>query len=361
MLVPFFMEAQENLYNDIRKNFCSDSEREGKTDLYYLKNANLQMFVSNYGATIVALWTPDRDEVVDNVCLGYRSLREYVNGDSYLGAAVGPLANRIANGRFIVDGKAYQMPQNANGNCLHSARLGISKKVWQVESISEKSITMTTLVNDEEHVFPANVSFRLTYSLTSENALDMHCEISTDSTAPINFTQHNYYNLKGAGQGDILNHKMLIQANSIVPVGEGFIPTGELMDVMNTPFDFRSAIPIGDRILRNHPQIIIAQGFDHTFVFDNNRIEYPVVTVCEDESGRKMEVFTNQPGIQFYTGNFLNGADIGVTGEPIARRGAFCLEAQNFPDAVNQPTFPDTLVRPNDPVLFSAVYKFSTY
>lgn len=361
MLVPFFMKAQENLFDDIRKSFCSDSVREGKTDLYYLKNAALQMFVSNYGASVVALWTPDRNGVLDNICPGYRSLREYVNGDSYLGAAVGPLANRIANGRFIVDGQAYQMPQNANGNCLHSASLGISKKVWHVESVSEKSITMTTLVIGEEHVFPANVLFRLTYSLTSDNALDIQCKISTDGTAPINFTQHNYYNLKGEGQGDILNHKILIHANSIVPVGEGFIPTGELMDVKNTPFDFRLAAPIGDRVFRKHSQITLAHGFDHTFVFDNIRNDYPVVEVCEDESGRKMEVFTNQPGAQFYTGNFLNVADIGVSGKPFARRGAFCLEAQNFPDAVNQPTFPDTLVHPNEPMLYSAVYKFSTY
>ncbi|PID92966.1 MAG: galactose-1-epimerase [Bacteroidetes bacterium] len=328
--------------------------------LYGLRNGNLEMLVSNLGARVVGLWAPGRDGKRANVCLGYRSAEAYMSDEVYLGAAVGPLANRLANGQFTLNGKTYQMPVNAGKNCLHSGALGISKRIWKVRRVVEDSIEMSVEVFPENHQYPGRVVFHLRYTLTPENVLEMYCETVTDSPAPVNVTQHNYYNLKGEAGGDIADHWISMKADHIVEVGETFIPTGKLLPVENTPFDLRGGRVIAHALSEPHPQIALAGGFDHTFVFSPHRPwEEPLVTVVSESAGRKMELFTNQPGVQFYTANSLKTETPGFSGKCYGHRGGFCLEAQNFPDAINQPGFPDSVVTPDHPGAFYAAYKFS--
>ncbi len=328
--------------------------------LYRLRNGDLEMLVSNLGATIVALFVPGRDGERANVCLGYRSAEAYGADEAYMGAAIGPLANRLANGQFTLNGKTYQMPVNAGKNCLHSAELGISKRVWNVHRLSEEAIEMAVEVLPESYQYPGRVSFHLLYTLTPENVLEICCKVVTESSAPVNFTQHNYYNLNGDAAGDIADHRISIKADHIVEVGEMFIPTGNLLPVENTPFDLRRGRVIAHALSEPHPQIALAGGFDHTFAFSpHHSWEEPLVTVVSESAGRKIELFTNQPGVQFYTANSLKTKAPGFSGKRYGHRGGLCLEAQNFPDAINQPGFPDSVVKPDHPGTFYAAYKFS--
>lgn len=348
-----------NVLQPIYNSFI-ENNTDPNTQIFHLKNNQLEILVSNLGATIVGITAPDRNGVYENICLGYKSAKEYLNGSSYFGAAVGPLANRIAEGQFVVNGNRYQLPVQDGKNSLHSGSFGFSNVLWEVIDVCENAIELSFSLKALENVYPANVLFSLKYTLTESDELDMCCDITSDGKAPVTFTQHNYYNLKGEGCGNITDHNIAINADHIVEVLEDFIPTGFLLPVINTPFDFNTPAIISEKINDKHEQMEIAGGFDHTFAFCKGRdMKLPVVTVVSPKSGRKMEMFTNQPGVQFYTGNFLDGNDIGSSGKSYMHRGGFCLEAQNYPDAVNQTGFPDPFVDIDKPQRFHARYKFS--
>lgn len=324
--------------------------------------------VLDYGATIVAIRTPDRAGRAGDVAPGFTTLEDYLTKSPYFGCTIGRFGNRIAHGRFTLDGRTYQLATNNSPGdipcSLHGGNKGFDKVLWR--ATVDTAAALPTLrfeytSPDGEEGYPGNLRVRLTYSLTADNGLRLDYEATTDAATPVNLTNHCYFNLKGEGEGTILDHELTLHAKRYTPVNAGLIPAGGIQPVAGTPFDFTRPHRIGERIGDAHEQLKLGLGYDHNFVLDRQGAGLePAATVYEPTSGRVMEVLTTEPGIQFYSGNFLDGTLAGKTGGKILHRGAIALETQHFPDSVNQPDFPSTILRPGGTYRSSTVYRFST-
>ena len=335
--------------------------------LYTLKNeTGMTVKVTNYGAIITSIIVPDRDGKMADVALGYDRVEGYINAvdKPYFGAVVGRYGNRIANGEFILDGATYSLLKNNGDNHLHGGAIGFDKVVWNADyDQSKNSITLSYLAKDKEEGYPGDLKLAVSYTLTDDNTLVVDYAATTNKATPINVTQHTYFNLRGEGEDTILDHELMLNASKYTPVDEGLIPTGKILAVAGTPFDFTTSKPIGRDIDQEHPQLTFGLGYDHNWVLDKGNKDDALTLaarVYEPSTGRVMEVHTTEPGIQFYCGNFLDGRLKGKSGKPYLHRGGFCLETQHFPDSPNQPKFPSTILRPGDKYTSQTVFKFST-
>ncbi|MDP2469282.1 MAG: aldose epimerase family protein [Candidatus Palauibacterales bacterium] len=340
---------------------------DGETvDLFTLRSASgVELDVATYGGIVTRLLAPDRDGGLVDIVLGHERLDSYLAGTPYFGAIVGRYGNRIANGRFTLDGTEYALAVNNGPNHLHGGIRGFDKVVWDAEPYANEAETGVVLRHvsaDGEEGYPGELSAKVTYALTAAGELRIEYEATTDAPTIVNLTHHGYWNLAGHDSGDILGHELEIRASRFTPVDETLIPTGELRPVEGTPFDFRQPTPIGARIDADDEQIAFGGGYDHNFVLDGweNDGELRSAAVLHDPvSGRSMEVLTTEPGLQFYSGNFLDGSDVGKGGVVYERRSGLCLETQHFPDSPNQPAFPTTILRPGEIYRSTTVYRFS--
>jgi len=331
--------------------------------LYTLTNANgVEVDAMNYGGIIVSIRVPDRKGQFADIVLGHENLEGYTPNPPYLGAIVGRYANRIANGTFTLEGKAYTLPKNDGPNTLHGGvDKTFNKVVWDGEALKGKpGVTFTYLSKDGDDGWPGNLKVRVTYTLTNDNELVIDYEATTDKATPINLSQHSYFNLAGEGNGDILNHELTLNAERFTPVDKNLIPTGELRPVKGTPLDFTKSTRVGERIDSDYEQIVLGHGYDHNWVINRKGDGLTLAArMYEPTSGRVLEVSTTQPGVQFYTGNFLDGSVTGKKGHVYKRRYGFCLETQHFPDSPNHPDFPNTVLRPGETFRQKTVFKFS--
>jgi aldose 1-epimerase len=340
---------------------CSRTESKpwGKSDLYTLRNSKgAEATITTYGARVVTLKMPDKAGKFDDIVLGFDNLDGYLQTPPppYFGATIGRYGNRIAGGQFMLDGKTYTLAKNNGDNSLHGGKIGFDKVIWTARPGGTASVAMTYLSKDGEEGYPGNLTATVTYTLTDKNELQIEYSATTDKDTVVNLTNHSYFNLAGQGEGDILGHVVMIDADRFTPVDKGLIPTGELQLVDGTPFDFRKPTPIGDRIDAKDPQIALGPGYDHNFVLNHAGL---AARVTEPKTGRVMEVVTTEPGLQFYTSNFLDGTLKGVGGKVYPRRSAFCMETQHFPDSPNHPAFPSTTLKPGETYHSQTVYRFS--
>jgi aldose 1-epimerase len=336
---------------------------EGAVDLYTLSNANqMSVEILTFGGIIKAIYCPDKNGKIENVILGFNTLKPYLETHPYFGAIVGRYGNRIANGKFNIDGTEYNLATNNSPNHLHGGLKGFDKVIWQAREFKDNEkigLELSYLSKDMEEGYPGNLNVKVTYSLNNQNELSIDYEAVTDKKTICNLTNHSYFNLAGEGKGNILNHQLVIHADSITPVNEHLIPTGEPMAVQGTPFDFRSGKKMGEEIDSNNEQIKYGGGFDHNFILKGNSESLPIIAkVSEPESGREMEILTTEPGVQFYTGNFLDGTLIGSGNQPYQKRAGFCLETQHYPDSPNQPNFPSTILEVGETYKTTTVYRF---
>ena len=333
----------------------------GKVDgrdvyLYTLSNnEGMTVKITNYGGIITSIEVPDKNGNIADVTLGFDSLQPYLDGCPYFGALVGRYANRIAKGRFELDGKTYELAVNNGPNALHGGIKGFDKVIWTPKEFikdDECGLQLNYLSKDGEEGYPGNLEVMVIYSLKSGSRLSIEYFAKTDKATPVNLTYHGYFNLKGAGNGDILGHYLMIDADKYTAVDSTLIPTGELPDVEGTPFDFRQAKPIGQDIAR------VPGGYDHNFVLNNKGNFRKVAELSEPVSGRYMDVYTDQPGLQFYSGNFLDGSITGKGGKVYKKHYGLCLETQHFPDSPNHPEFPNTILHPGEEFYHTTVYMF---
>jgi aldose 1-epimerase len=331
--------------------------------IFTLTNKNgLEARITNYGGIVVSLKTPDRNGAMADVVLGFDTLAGYISSPSpYFGALIGRYGNRIGHARFTLDGVEYKLAANNGENSLHGGTHGFNEKIWTPRELPDGGLELTYLSKDGEEGYPGNLKTIVTYRLTDDNSLTIDYSATTDKDTVLNLTNHSYFNLKGAGQGDILGHMLTLTADRFTPVDAGLIPTGELRAVSGTPFDFTKSTVIGSRIELNDEQLKLGKGYDHNWVLNNfNKPGNSALAarVVEPTSGRVMEVYTTQPGIQFYTGNFLDGTIKGKGGKAYQQRYGFCLETQHFPDSPNKPSFPSTVLKPNQKFHSTTVFKF---
>jgi aldose 1-epimerase len=365
LLIAFFISCTSETKKEIEMPYSKESFEktiDGKqTTLITMENSNgMVVALTNYGAKIVSVYVPDKNGNYDDVVLGFNSVADYQKYGASHGAVVGPYANRIANAKFVIDGETYNLPVNNGEACLHSGPDSWYRKVWNYST--KDNVTIFTLESaDGEFGFPGNKNVKVTYTLTDNNELRIDYEATTDKATHINMTNHSYFNLKGEGNGNILDHILVINADKSTPViDNSMIPTGEIKDIRGTALDFTEPHPIGERIDDDNEQIVHGLGYDFNYVINKEPGEMAfAASVFEPESGRFMEVYTNEPGIQLYTGNFLDGSETGNSGKPYNKRTGFCLETQHYPDSPNQPGFPPTLVRPGEVYKSATVYKFS--
>ena len=334
--------------------------------LYTFTNkSGMQVKVTNYGAIVTAILVPDRNGKLGDITLGYDRVEDYINAvdKPYFGAIVGRYGNRIANGEFTIDGETYSLATNNGPNHLHGGIIGFDKVVWDAELVGGKGwsgLELSYLAKDKEEGYPGNLSIKVTYKLTDANELIVDYLATTDKATPVNLTQHSYFNLKGEGEGNILDHELMINASKYTPVDSTSIPTGEMTSVTGTPFDFTTAKSIGRDIGKKDEQLEFGLGFDHNFVLNREGDGLSMAaTVHEPTTGRVMEIMTTEPGIQFYCGNFLDGRLKGKSGKPYVHRGGFCLETQHYPDSPNQENFPSTILKPGEEYRTTTVIKFS--
>ena len=333
-----------------------------EVERFRLQNtAGAEASIITYGATLVSLATPDRDGLIEDIVLGYDSLAGYLEANPYFGSIVGRYANRIAEGAFTLDGETYTLARNNGPNHLHGGVKGFDKANWEVEQIIEDTnqvgVSLNYVSADGEEGYPGTLEVRVTYLLTEDNRLIVDYEGTTDKATPVNLTQHAYFNL--AGEGSVEDHHLTLAASHYTPVDSTLIPTGEILSVEGTAFDFRGGKRIGEQIDDDDQQLLYGGGYDHNFVLD--RVSGDLVlaaTVLEPESGRILEVYTTKPGMQFYTGNFLDGSITGKNGVQYGRRSGFCLETQYYPDSPNQPNFPSSILRPGEVYQTQTVFAF---
>lgn len=331
---------------------------------YTLVNRNgLQMQVINLGGTITSLKVPDRQGQIEEVTLGCDSLKDYLDGTPFFGCLVGRYGNRIADGAFELEGTRYEVAKNNNGNHLHGGLRGFDKAYWNIEPLPSDNgpaIRLSYLSPDMEEGYPGNLSVEVVYTLSDDNELSMAYRATTDKTTVINLTNHTYFNLTGNARQNILDHELVLHATQYVPVDSELIPVGTLADVAGTPLDFRESRKIGERIDADHPQIVNGRGYDHCWVISGNAGELRLgAAVYEPLSGRTMEMYTTEPGVQLYTGNFLDGTQRGKGGKVYNRRDGFCLETEHFPDSPNRESFPSVVLRPGEVYQSRTVYAFS--
>ncbi|HLH03919.1 MAG TPA: aldose epimerase family protein [Bryobacteraceae bacterium] len=329
-------------------------------ELYRLRNGNgLEAQITNYGGRLVSLKTPDRAGKLGDLVLGFDNLAGYLAKNPYFGALVGRYANRIAHGEFSLNGTRYRLARNNGENALHGGIIGFDKVRWDASEI-EDGLELRYLSRDGEEGYPGNLQVRARYRLSSRNELAIEYEAETDRDTVLNLTNHSYFDLSGEGAGSIVDHEVTIHADRFTPVNAHLIPTGELKPVEGTPFDFRKPTRIGARIDEKDEQLAYAIGYDHNYVLDGNGTLTPAARAVDHGSGRVLEVATTQPGMQFYTGNHLDGSVVGKHGRPYVFRSGFCFETQHFPDSPNQPNFPSTVLRPGEKFRSVTVFRFST-
>lgn len=333
--------------------------------LITLRNKDgMEVAVTNYGAIVQSIVVPDRDGEFADITLGFDTLDGYLGDDPYFGAVVGRYANRIANGKFSIGAAEYTLAVNNGPNALHGGIKGFDKVLWEVlsEDIAS-SVTMRYVSADGEEGYPGTLTTTVVYTLTDENELRIDYSATSDKPTPVNLSNHSYFNLTGSGNGDVLNHEIMIVADYFTPVDGTLIPLGTLRPVDGTPFDFRHPTAIGERIDDSDVQLEHGLGYDHNWVLNRDNEDESLImaaSVYEPHSGRVMEVFTTEPGLQFYTGNFLDGSIIGKGGKSYGHRNGFCMETQHYPDSPNQPDFPSTILSPGGVYQSTTIYRFST-
>jgi aldose 1-epimerase len=351
--------------NYIKEDAFICKHREKTTALYTLKNTNgLVAQITNFGAKIVSLFVPDSKGRFADIVLGYETIEGYIKGNPYFGAICGRYANRIADGKFVIEGKTYQLPINNGPNSLHGGPDGFNNQVFDAiktdKTTDGEAVEMLYVSKDGEMGYPGTLTLKVTYTLTNNNELRLDYEAKTDKATYINICSHSFFNLAGEGNGDILNHEIRINADKFTPVNEVLIPTGEIRSVKGTPMDFTKSIIIGKHIDDNFDQLDYGKGYDHNWVLNKKRVgELSLAATCHElKSNRFMEVYTTQPGMQLYTGNWLDGSDKGKGAKSYGMRSALCLETQNFPDSPNKANFPSTLLKPGELYRHTCLYKF---
>ncbi|HCD51661.1 MAG TPA: galactose-1-epimerase [Balneolaceae bacterium] len=324
--------------------------------LYTLENASgMQVSITNYGGTVTSIVVPDKEGIMENVVLGFDNLDDYLAGTPYFGAIIGRYGNRIGKATFSLDGETYELNANDGDNHLHGGNVGFDKVLWNAEIGDNNTITFSYLSEDGEEGYPGNLDITVVYTLTDANELKIDYEAVTDKATPVNLTNHSYFNLSGDPESLILDHELMMDADGYTPVDAGLIPTGEIAEVEGTPFDFTEPYEIGARIDD------VEGGYDHNWVLNESAEEMPVVATLHDpQTGRFMEVLTTEPGLQFYSGNFLDGTLTGSDGSVYNKHAALCLETQHFPDSPNKPEFPSTILNPGETYSTSTIYRFST-
>lgn len=364
LLLPFCMACTNNPQNAIPMNYSASDFQDtlnGKTTaLFLLKNKNgMTVTLTNYGAKIVSIYVPDKNGEMADVVLGFPSLGDYRKNGASHGAVVGPFANRIARAQFSIGDQNYTLPQNNGINSIHSGPESFYRQVWDAVQ-NENSVEMKIRSEDGQWGFPGNKTVKVLYTLTEDNSLRIDYEADTDKPTHFNLTNHSYFNLRGEGNGDILQHRVVINAKRVTPVDSMMIPTGAIDTITGTDLDFSSPRSLGERIDNSHPQLQIARGYDFNYILDKPEGELAFAAgAYEPESGRYMEVFTTEPGLQLYTGNHLKGTETGKGGNLYTSRTGVCFETQHFPDSPNQPHFPSTLLEPGQVLKSTTIFKFS--
>lgn len=357
-------EAKATEAVTIVKSEYGTTEKGEKVDSYKLKNQKgMEVDIITYGGIITSLKVPNKDGKSEEVVLGFNSLEQYMKPNPYFGALIGRFGNRIAKGKFTLDGKEYKLAKNNGENALHGGPEGFHRVVWTAEEVKggdNASLKLKYISKDMEEGYPGNLTVYVTYTLTNDNALDVVYEATTDKKTVLNLTQHSYFNLSSDFSKTILDHEITIDADKLVPVDATLIPTGELTDVTNTPFDFRKPKTVGTAIGAKDDQLKKGLGYDHCWVLNNqDKGERFAASAYDATSGRLLEVFTDQPGIQLYTGNFLDGTLPMRNGGTYAHRTGFCLETQHYPDSPNQKNFPSTVLSPGENYKTKTTFKFS--
>jgi aldose 1-epimerase len=354
IILPSTMSAKTR----VSKQAFGHTSEGTPVDLYSLQDGKIEVRIMTYGGIVVSVRTPDRNGKLDDIVLGCDSVEKYEAQTAHFGGLVGRYANRIAHGSFQLDGKTYSIPKNDGDNALHGGTRGFDKVVWQGKEIPD-GIELTYVSKDGEQGFPGTLTTTVRYTLRG-NAVRIEYSATTDKDTVVNLTNHSYFNLAGQGKGDILGNVLKIDASRMTPVDANLIPTGELKSVEGTPFDFRTAHVVGERINAGDAQLRLGRGYDHNFVLDHPAGELAeAAEVYEPTTGRILRVLTTEPGLQFYTGNFLDGSITGKEGRVYNRRFALCLETQHFPDSPNHPSFPSTELKPGQTFHSVTVFEFS--
>jgi aldose 1-epimerase len=348
---------------EVNSNFSTMLNGQSIQLFTLINGKGMRADITNYGGKVVALLVPDRDGLFSDIVQGFDDINGYINAkEPYFGALIGRYGNRIANGKFSLDGREYTLATNNGSHHLHGGPKGFHAVVWEALQKDEQTLELSYLSQDEEEGYPGNLQVKVVYQLTEDNVLRITYEAETDAATVINLTHHSFFNLSGNLGSSINDHILKIYADAYTPVDEGLIPTGVIELVDNTPFDFRRPRTIGKDLQTEHPQLLFGKGYDHNFVLSKKSSSVDglrqAATVIEPQSGRVMDVWTSEPGLQFYGGNFLNGEDIGKGGIAYPFRSAFCLETQHFPDSPNHPTFPSTILKPGEVYKSTTEYRF---
>jgi aldose 1-epimerase len=345
-----------------KANFVSVVQNK-QTALYVLKNKNgAEACITNWGGRLVSVMVPDKNGKMTDVVLGYDNIKQYVDHpDNNYGGIIGRYGNRIANATFTLDSVVYTLPKNNNGHCLHGGPEGFHTRVFDAKQIDDQTLELTYLSKDKEAGFPGNLNVKVTYKLTDDNAIDIKYEATTDKPTVVNLTNHSYFNLSGVPGSQILDHVIMINADTYLPVDSTLIPTAAMDSVAGTPMDLRMPIAVGTHIDDSFPQLTYGKGYDHNWILNTKGdITKVAAKVVSPKSGIVMEVYTTEPGLQFYAGNAMNKAgDKGKLGVVYPHRGALCLESQHYPDSPNKPTFPSVVLRPGEKYTSECMYKFS--
>lgn len=364
IICSLFLNQSCNMKTEIKllnKNDFFKNIKGKETTIYVLKNRNgLVSEITNYGARVVSLWVPDNNGNFDDIVLGFDNIDDYINAkEKYFGATIGRYGNRIKEGKFLINDKEYYLEKNNGLNHLHGGNMGFSDVVWNAKQIDNQTLELNYFSKNMEEGYPGNLNVKIIYHLNNKDELKIEYFAKTDESTHVNLTHHSFFNLLGAGNETINEHLLYINANSFTPVDETLIPTGNIELVANTPFDFSVPTKIGNRINQEDNQLNYGKGYDHNYVLNNSQSEEIIAAkVYEKKSGRTLEVYTNEPGMQFYAGNFLSGT-IGKHGKSYKKRSAFCLETQHFPNSPNQKNFPSTILKPNEEYYSICIYKFS--
>jgi len=365
LLIAFFISCTSVTKKEIEMPYSKESFEKTingeQTTLVTMKNSNgMVVTLTNYGAKIVSIYAPDKNGNFEDVVLGFNSIEDYRKYGASHGAVVGPYANRIANAQFVIEGDTFRLPVNNQEACLHSGPDSWYRRVWKYNT--KDNVTTFMLESpDGECGFPGNQKVTVKYTLTDDNELKIDYEVTTDKSTHINITNHSYFNLRGEGNGDILDHILVINANKTTVVKDNsLIPTGEISDIRGTELDFTMPHAIGERIDADNPLLEHGSGYDFNYILNKEpgKMSF-AASAYEPESGRYMEVYTTEPAVQLYSGNFLDGSEIGNSGNPYTRRSGFCLETQHFPDTPHHPEFPSTLLKPGEVFESTTIYKFS--